>query len=316
MKLLPASVILPTLGRRERLQRTVASVLAQDSIPCEIIIVDASRDAVTVADLPTLPPGVVVQCLTADRPGAATQRNQGFRQATQPFVLFLDNDVDLAPGCLSALWQALAADPAVGGVGVLIDNQAYHPPGRVLRRLYYWLGCPPSESLAGRCCGPALNFLPGRPDAGHGRVDWLNLCCTLYRREALPSPPLHEFFQGYSLLEDAALSLQIGKTWRLLTAAGAVVRHDSQPADYKNRVFRRERMETVNRWFVMRTILGRESLAWDLRQGGFQILSLLLPLRTLAGWRRFPAAAAGRLSGFLTVIRQRRLWQGYLPSSP
>ncbi len=51
-------------------------------------------------------------------------------------------------------------------------------------------------------------------------VEWLNTTCTLYRREALPDPPFLSHFTGYSLMEDLALSLTVGKRWKLANARG------------------------------------------------------------------------------------------------
>jgi hypothetical protein len=41
----------------------------------------------------------------------------GIAAATQPFILFADDDVDLEPGCLKILWDALQADPQLGACG-------------------------------------------------------------------------------------------------------------------------------------------------------------------------------------------------------
>jgi len=322
MSLLPVSIIIPTLGRAERLHRTLASLLAQDVRPVEIILVDASPVPVTAAGLAPLLAGLApaprIICLRPTERGAAVQRNQGFAAATQPFILFADDDIDLEPGCIAALWQALQDDSGLGGCGVVITNQHYSPPGRALRRVFHLLGCPATGSLAGRCCGPALNFLPALEPAAMPvgqAVDWMNLCCTLYRREALPRPPLLPYFHGYSLMEDAALALAVGRHWRLSVPVTARLYHDSHPGSYKDRAFTREKMELMNRWFVMRNVMGRDSLGWDLRQLAYQFLMLALLLRTAAGWRRLPAAAAGKVAGLATVLLHGHRWRGYPPDT-
>ncbi len=322
MSLLPISTIIPTLDRPERLRRTLASLLAQEVHPAEIIIVDASPVPVeesALADLLAgLAPAPRLVCLRPTERGAAVQRNQGFAAATQPFILFADDDIDLEPGCVAALWQALQDDSGLGGCGAVITNQSYAPPGRAMRLIYRLLGCPAAVPLAGRCCGPALNFLPSLEpaDMPPGQsVDWLNLCCTLYRRAALPQPPLLPFFHGYSLMEDAALALAVGRTWRLSAPVAARVYHDTRPAGYKDRAFVREKMELMNRWFVMRRVMGRDSLGWDLRQLALQIVMVALSLRTGAGWRRLPAAVAGKIAGLATVLLRGRHWRGYPPAT-
>jgi glycosyltransferase involved in cell wall biosynthesis len=313
----PASAIIPTLDRPARLARTLQSVFAQDYVPAEIVIVDASGLSGSAKSFSSPPAGCRLLSLRAERRGAAAQRNQGVTAAGQPYILFLDDDVDLEPRCLRALWTQMEGDATLGGCNAVITNQHYHPPGKAMRRWLSWLGCPAHETLAGRCCGPALNFLPELAATAEAdiRVEWLNLGCTLYRAVALPRPPFLDFFHGYSLMEDAALALQVGRRWRLASVPSARLFHDTQPSPGKDNVFARERMEVVNRWFVMREVMDRRSLGWDLRQLAYQLLMLLPPLRQIGGWKRLPAALAGKLAGLTCVVSQRRLWRGY-SSSP
>jgi GT2 family glycosyltransferase len=212
MQILPIWAVIPTCGRSDRLLATVRSVLAQEVLPVGILIVDGGELAVELRDLSDLADrcGVRLKVEKAVRRGAGPQRNQGVSAAGGEFIWFLDDDVDLQPGCLKALWQAMETDDHLGGCNAAIINQNYHSPGRVLRLLLALVGCPLRLSLAGKCCGPALNFLPAlEPSDDPQRTDWLNTTCTLYRREALPSPPFLFFFEGYSLMEDLALSLEV-----------------------------------------------------------------------------------------------------------
>src|SRR4029077_19457523 len=108
-------------------------------------------------------------------------------------------------------------------------------PGRVSRLVFRLMGERREASYAGKGLGPAGNLLPENRDdlPEMVPVQWLNTTCTMYRREALPEPPFPTNFTGYSLMEDLALSLQVGKSWRLMNARTARVFHDSQPGDHK-----------------------------------------------------------------------------------
>lgn len=312
--ILPVSVLIPTMNRRERLVRTVEQLLARRSLPAEVIVVDASERPVTPLDLPPPPEGVRVLCQPAARRGAAAQRNQAFALAGQPHVLFSDDDLDFRGDTLGLLWRELEQDPSLGACGVVLENQHYHPPGRIMRAFFRLLGCPANGSLAGRCCGPALNFLPDvRP--APDRVDWLNLAFTLCRRDALPVPPLLDFFHGYSLMEDAALTLHIASSRRITYVPEAIIFHDMRQADYKDSPRARERMEVVNRCFVMRHVMGKRGWKWELRLLAWHAFSLLVSLRSSKGWRRFPAALLGKMDGLVEVLGSGRSWRGY-PSSP
>jgi glycosyltransferase involved in cell wall biosynthesis len=104
------SVVLATYDRRHSLPRAVASVLAQEDVRFELIIVDdASRDG-TAAYLATLadPRIAIITCERNSGPSAA--RNRGLAAARADVVAFLDSDDAYRPGRLAAPLAAFAAD--------------------------------------------------------------------------------------------------------------------------------------------------------------------------------------------------------------
>lgn len=315
--LIAACLVIPTVGRRARLMQTLRSVLAQDVLPSQIVVVDGSAVAWRWAELAgelghLLPESVELVVEAANCRGAGVQRNQAVDRSCHPFVWFLDDDVDLEPGCFNALWQAMEEDHRLGGCNAVITNQRYSPPGRAMRRLLSWLGCPPAGSLAGLCRGPALNFLP-TDDASDGneRAEWLNTTCTLYRREALPDPPFLSFFHGYSLMEDLALSLEVGKRWNLRSVPGSRIYHDTGQADYKSRVATRQAMEVANRWFVSCRVMGCPPLELLYRLLLLQGIGLLAQLSTPRRWTSLPGWCFGTYSGLWRIVRHGRSWKAY-----
>jgi hypothetical protein len=82
----------------------------------------------------------------------------------------------------------------------------------------------------------------------------------MYRRRALPDPVFPAYFEGYSLMEDVALSAGVGRNWKLANARTARIYHDSQPADYKSDPAALARMSLVNRHYVMSRVLERRRL--------------------------------------------------------
>src|SRR5258706_12098464 len=102
------SVVLATYDRRHSLPRAIASVLAQDGVRFELIVVDdASRDG-TADYLATLC-DPRVRAITAERnggPGAA--RNLRLKTARAGIVAFIDSDDAFLPRRLSAPVAALA----------------------------------------------------------------------------------------------------------------------------------------------------------------------------------------------------------------
>ncbi|MBI2998980.1 MAG: glycosyltransferase family 2 protein [Deltaproteobacteria bacterium] len=172
--ILPVSAVIATADRADALAKCIETVIAQDARLKEIVVVDASEGGETKAvcegytDL--LKSGnsdVGGKCLHAEvvylraqARGAATQRNQGVAAVSQPFILFMDDDVELQQGCLAKLWEAMMSDGTVGGVSSMIINQKYANPGRVTRFLYRLVSGERHDNFAGRCLGPAFTVLP------------------------------------------------------------------------------------------------------------------------------------------------------------
>ena len=222
-EVLPFAIIIPTRNRSSVLRRTMESLARQCAQPAELIIVDASDDASTrsLCCAESIP-GLIcaVSWHAAAKAGAATQRNQGVRICSQKVIGFIDDDILFEPKCLRRLWQALTSDLRLGGVNAMITNQRYQDPGRISRIMFCLMAGGRRPSYAGRVLGPAVNLLPeDRDDLPEVvPVEWLNLGCTLYRRQALPDEPFQDYFKGYSIMEDLTLSLTVGKYWKLANA--------------------------------------------------------------------------------------------------
>src|SRR6266404_8412024 len=275
--LAPISAVVATRNREQRLSRTLESFLTQEVVPAEFIVVDAS-DADATKNFSAkfaerVGPSAAVRWFSADVSGAAQQRNQGVAHASQPCVWFFDDDIIFEPNCVPRLWGAIESNRQLGGVNAMIVNQRYQPPGFVSRAMFTLMHGRREKSLAGRVIGPAINLLPeDREDLPEVvPVEWLNTTCTIYRREALPSPPFDPFFTGYSLMEDVALSLRAGKKWKLANVRTARIRHESQESVHKQNVHDLAKMELVNRHYVMTKILERQRFTDFLRMGLWEI---------------------------------------------
>jgi len=104
------SVVLATYDRRHSLPRAVASVLAQEGVRFELIIVDdASRDG-TAAYLATLADPRIRTISCEHNCGPSAARNRGLAAARADAVAFLDSDDAYRPGRLAAPLAAFAAD--------------------------------------------------------------------------------------------------------------------------------------------------------------------------------------------------------------
>jgi len=296
----PISAVIATRNRAESVVRTLDSLLEQDLLPSQLIVVDASDDNVTRHHIDKFRQRVAGESsaiwLSADVAGAAPQRNQGVAHATQPFIWFFDDDIIFQPNCAQRLWRAIELDRQLGGVNAMIVNQRYQPPGFLSWAVFTLMHGQREKSFAGKVIGPAINLLPedheDLPDVVP--VEWLNTTCTLYRREALPSPPFDSFFSGYSMMEDLALSVRVARDWKLANVRSARIRHESQLGTHKEDARAVAKMEMINRLYVMVNLLSRSQPMDYLRLGLWETFATVSTLAEPSGIRDLPNVLAGK----------------------
>lgn len=312
-QLVSLSAVIPTRNREATLTEALRSLAEQSVVPEEILVVDASDGDRTKSVVSDFAEGALkntrLRWIKAETRGAASQRNQGVTAASHSFLLFCDDDVVFEPECLSRLWRAISSDSMMGGVNAMISNQPFHEPGTASRFLFALMSDDRSRNFAGRLLGPAINLLPADhanlPDVV--RVEWLNLGATIYRRVALPLPPFDAFFQGYSFMEDVALSARVAAAgWKLANVPKARIFHNSQSGSAKGGSADRAEMELRTRHYIMTEILRRDQMRDYLRLFLFEGFNLLSQLRSPGGLRSLPAALKGKARAVLTLGRQEQ----------
>ncbi len=111
------AIIVPTLRRRESLERALRSLFALTGVAdrvSEIVVVDndpAGSAEAGVNALRSVAPWPLVY-VHAPRPGVATARNTGLAATRAPLIAFLDDDEAASPGWLAALLKAQDATGA------------------------------------------------------------------------------------------------------------------------------------------------------------------------------------------------------------
>ena len=98
------SIIIPLFNKEHTIERAILSVLEQDGIEAEIIIVDdGSTDAsIEVAEQYSENVNLIRQANS----GPSVARNNGVSASHNQLLMFLDADDVLLPGCLSAHMEA------------------------------------------------------------------------------------------------------------------------------------------------------------------------------------------------------------------
>lgn len=119
------SIIIPTYNYASFVHRAIQSVLAQQDVQVEIIVIDDGSTDNTSAILKNLS---TITYVYQENQGAATARNHGVRLAKGDYVLFLDADDELLPGALAAFQQFISEHPtadmiAAGHTSIAVNGK-------------------------------------------------------------------------------------------------------------------------------------------------------------------------------------------------
>jgi GT2 family glycosyltransferase len=118
------SCIIPTLGRGDVLGDTIPMLLQQSWTPHEIIIVDQTPPHQTRhrRALKAWAGAGMIKWLYQSEPNASKARNAGAIAATGEVLLFLDDDIRIAPDFLSCYVETFVRTNAIGVTGPVLEG--------------------------------------------------------------------------------------------------------------------------------------------------------------------------------------------------
>lgn len=275
----PVSVILCTLGRPELLVGVLEDVLSQLPPEGEVLVVDQSRGEhrQQVRDWVRASRAIQVRILEAEPRGLPAARNLGIAQSEGQTVIFLDDDVRLAPGCLAAHLRALGR-PGVGAVVGRVIERGMRP------------NAPATVNEVGADGRVRTNLTGLRPQ----EVGTLKGANMSLRREVLDQVGgFDRAYRGTALLEDADMGERVRQAgWSVWFEPQAELTHLSAP---RGGVRQGSAWET-ERWRFHNTALflkkhrpGPQTRAWA--------TFAAIALRRSVQWRD-PSAAARLLAAF------------------
>jgi GT2 family glycosyltransferase len=132
-----SSVVVPSWNGRRWLEGCLNSLAGQTLPPLEVIVVDNGSTDGSLAYLRSEHPAVRVVELDRNT-GFAHAANLGIRCARGEFVALINTDVELTPGWLARVSEALARHPDAAAVACKIvshtDHRRIYDAGDVLRR--------------------------------------------------------------------------------------------------------------------------------------------------------------------------------------
>ncbi len=270
----------------------------------EVLLVDsASRDG-SAAWVEAHFPAVKVVRLPENR-GPGVARNQGYRMASHPRVLFLDVDARLDPACPGGLAAALDADPQAV---LAVPRTLYaREPGTVQY-----------EGADAHFLGLMILRRAGEPDARGPatptRIDSLVTTCFLVDRRRWPRAELfdesfvfnyedHDLGLRTRVLGGAILAVPEARVWHGEGTAGLSYRTGGRRAELRTFCLIRNRWQILLKVYARRTLL--VFLPALVVYEAFQLAGCLA-----RGWLGPWLHAAGwMLRHFRLVLHKRRLVQ-------
>jgi glycosyltransferase involved in cell wall biosynthesis len=227
------SVIICTFERSRALTGILNCLAEQTSRDCEVLIIHAGVDSVSNEMVETFRRSTeftVPVTVVHTEKGLPIQRNAGMACASGDLIVFLDDDVSVAPTFVSRVTQAFSLEGMadVGGI-TGYDTLHYGLPLPLRYRVRKWLGYYPDlrPGALGLCtCTVPLSFQT--PFSGFREIRWLPGFCMAYRRAAVGLLRFDEALPAYGT-EDGIFSMSVGRRWRLLMWGDLHVQHHSDP---------------------------------------------------------------------------------------
>jgi HAD superfamily hydrolase (TIGR01662 family) len=295
-------IVIPTLGRPS-LQRLLDSLSAQftgataapaELIPERVVIVDDRPGATGSPLLATVPSEWPVRVVRSFGRGPAAARNLGWQLSDPgtPWVVFLDDDVELPPGWVLTLADDLrACGPAIGGSQGRIEVPL--PTGR---RPTDW----------------------ERGTAGLSGAAWATADMA-YRRAALAEVAGFDERFPRAYREDADLALRVRRAGRQLVRGERRIVHPVRPADdWVSLRVQRGNADDV----LMRRLHGRSWRAdAEIPRGRFRrhlattACAALATVALATGRRRLATVATLAWAGFTADFARARIAPGPQPGT-
>jgi glycosyltransferase involved in cell wall biosynthesis len=178
------TIVLPTRDRPLMLRRALASVLAQSGPEVEVIVVDDASSRPAESSITDLLGDPRVRVIRLEVNGGASRaRNVGVDAAQGHYLVFLDDDDELAPGFLEQVEARFqSSENRVGCVGCAATIVRYAGDSAAARRCEEW-----ASSLEG----------PG-----------------VFRKQLLSSPATRFIFSGMSVRAELARRVRFNPSLR------------------------------------------------------------------------------------------------------
>lgn len=252
------SIIIVSRDTRELLRACLRSIHEySDGYAIETIVVESdSRDGTAAMVGEAFPEVMLIE--PGENTGFARGNNLGIKRAHGAAILLLNPDTELTAGALTALHDALYADPTIGVVGPLLR----YPDGTIQpsRRRFPTLMTALIESTVIQEWWPnhpalARYYVADVPDDVPQDTDWLVGACLLARREVFASAGLLDE-RLFLYAEEPEWCWRVRRAgWRVRYVPEAEVRHYEGASTGQN-ITARQRAFAVSKAHLMSELYG------------------------------------------------------------
>lgn len=306
------SVIVPTIGRPQSLERLLESLRMQTVRAHEVIVADgsgvtATRDLCAAGKWAEC--GLAIRWMPVTPPSAVRQRVVAIAEARGSLLLLLDDDVVLEPLCVEEMLRTIEGADDIVAVCADFNNMRWPGPTRAWRLLLrFGMGLREGE-WQGRVLGPLLRFGYDPVPATTQPIEWFGAGHTLLRLDAYRRVGGFSsfFLDRSSMNEDVDLALKLGREGRIVFCPSARMAH-LHASEGRVSSSAAATDDLFNRFWVLHATVGQSRLkafgwiaAFFLVETAANVASVVAGRPPKGEWARFRgrAAAVGRILGLM-----------------
>lgn len=224
------SILVATMNRPQAVAKLLETVEKQTFLPQECILVDQSRDDVTLEVCEAYQArikerGQVFKYVRQETPSLVKARNRGIDESTGEIICFVDDDLILNEDYFQRIDQYFK-DPSVGGVtgNVILPGQLKGIKWelrKLLMRVFLL------NSFNGKLTLSTFGYPIYEREVDRVlQVELFGGYSMNFRRELLLANRPDEWFSGYGYREDVDLSYRISRSAKLIIVPDARFIHD------------------------------------------------------------------------------------------
>ena len=257
------SVVICSKNRPIDLKECIDSIICQEYVPNEIIVVDSSDNDLTRQLIERYEKygGIFVRYIHT-KPGLTKQRNIGISMANGDIVTFLDDDVILESDYFKEIINAFCSSDSIVAAGGNVTNSSRHIG---LKKLFHNMFMLVRENdkkgymqKSGFSNKLALNTITKMTE-----TEILSGCNCSFRKKILDNHLFDEFFDGYGLSEDVEFSYRVSKEKgnKMVITPFAKLIHKRSPV--ARTTFKKLfEMRIVNHYFIFKKHVKMKNSDW------------------------------------------------------